>query len=173
MSQPDRAAGWQTAAAATSGAFAWGCLLTQVVTVPAWRRAPTPQAGLEAFRRTGPATGAVLFPIEVLATGLLIKVAVSRAQHQQPGASPALAAALSMAGTVALLPAYFNRANTQLLNREHRPASVPTLLRSWSRWNWLRTGLAVLATGLTISSTRTSRRIGGSTPGESSNRAPR
>ena len=94
MSRTDEAAGWQTAAAAASGAFAWGCLLTQVVTVPVWRRAPTSQDGLEAFRRTGPATGAVLFPIDVLATGLLIEVAVSRAQHQQPGASPALAAAL-------------------------------------------------------------------------------
>ena len=157
MAQPDRPAGWQAAAAAASGAFAGGCLLTQVVTVPAWRRTPTPQAALEAFRRTGPATGAVLFPIETLATGLLIEVAVSRARDHNPGASPALAAAISMAGTVALLPAFFLRANTQLLDRDHPPASVATLLRSWSRWNWLRTGLALLATGLTISSTRTSR----------------
>ena len=157
MAQPDKSAGWQAAAAAASGAFAGGCLLTQVVTVPVWRRAPTSQAALEAFRRTGPATGAVLFPIEALATGLLIKVAVSRAQQQRPGASSALIAALSMAGTVALLPAYFIRANTRLLDREHPPASVPTALRSWSRWNWLRTALAVLATGLTIRGTRTTR----------------
>lgn len=157
MAQPVDPAVWQTAAAAASGAFAGGCLLTQVVTVPAWRRTPTPEAALEAFRRTGPATGAVLFPIEALATGLLLKVALSRARRQQPGASSALVAALSMAGTVALLPVYFVRANTQLLDREHPPASVPTLLRSWSRWNWLRTSLAVAATGLTVSSTRTSR----------------
>jgi len=157
MVQRDKPAGWHpAAAAAASGAFAGGCLLTQIVTVPAWRRAPNPQAALEAFRKTGPATGAVLFPIEALATGLLFKVAVSQAQRQQPGASSALVAALSMAGTVALLPAYFIRANTQLLDREHPPASPPTLLRSWSRWNWLRTGLAVLATGLAISSNRAS-----------------
>lgn len=158
MVQPDKPAGWPAvAAAAASGAFAGGCLLTQIVTVPAWRRAPTPQAALEAFRRTGPATGAVLFPIEALATGLLLKVALSQSRGQQPGAFAALAAALSMAGTVALLPVFFIRANTQLLDRDHPPASVPAVLTSWSRWNWLRTGLAVLATGLTISSTRTSR----------------
>jgi len=158
MVPPDKRAGWPAAAAAAaSGAFAGGCLLTQIVTVPAWRRAPTSQAALEAFRRTGPATGAVLFPIEALATGLLLKVALSRARGQQPGAGSALAAALSMAGTVALLPVFFIRANTQLLDRDHPPASVPAVLTSWSRWNWLRTGLAVLATGLTISSTRISR----------------
>jgi hypothetical protein len=157
MVRTDTSAGWQSAGAAAAGAFAAGCLLTQVVTVPVWRRAPTAEAALELFRRTGPATGAVLFPVDGLAAGLLIQVAVSRARRQEPGAGTALVAALSMAGTVALLPAYFARANTRLLDREHPPAAAPALLESWSRWNWLRTGLALLATGMTIASARTSR----------------
>lgn len=51
-----------------------------------------------------------------------------------------------MTGTLLLLPVFFVRANVRLLDRACPAAEAPALLVSWSRWNWARTGLAVLAT---------------------------
>lgn len=53
-----------------------------------------------------------------------------------------------MIGTVVLLPIYFGRANQALLDRAFRPQDVPGELAAWSAWNWLRTGLALFAAGL-------------------------
>lgn len=142
------------AGAAAAGAFAAGCLLTQLVTVPAWRRAGTPASALEAFRRGGPVTGAVLFPVEAVATGLLGSVAVSRARDGQRSGTAPLVAAVSMAATVAMLPLYFGRANAQLVGRGCPPSSVPARLASWSRWNGVRTVLALVATAAAIGSHR-------------------
>ena len=159
------------AAAAAAGAFAGGCLLTQLVTVPAWRRAATPGSALEAFRRGGPVTGAVLFPTEAVATGLLVSVAASRVAGHQAGARESLLAAAGMVATVAMLPLYFGRANTELMDRGCPPASVPARLASWSRWNWARTVLATAATALAISSHRGGRPRTGR-PGTSGTRQP-
>lgn len=55
------------AAVATTAAFAGGALITQTVIVPHWR-SMDPGAFLDHFATYGPATGATLFPIEVIAT---------------------------------------------------------------------------------------------------------
>ena len=68
-----------------TGAFTAGCLLTQAVTVPAWRSAP-PNEALAAFRRSGPATGAVLFPTEIVSTAVLTGLAVSARRRHDPSA---------------------------------------------------------------------------------------
>ena len=136
-----------------TGAFAAGCLLTQLVSVPGWRRAGTPEAVLEAFRRGGPVTGGLLFPLEAVATGLLVSAAASRARDEHPGAA-APRAAVSMVGTVAMLPLYFGRANAQLMSRDCPPSSAPDRLASWSRWNAVRTALALVATAAAIGSHR-------------------
>ena len=142
---------WRVSAAATaSGAFAWGCLLTQLVTVPAWRRAETGEARLRAFRNGGPTTGAVLFPVEVAAAGLLSSVAWSRLRTGDSKALPAGLAAVAMMGTIAMLPLYFAKANRQLLDPACPPVSAASRLDSWRRWNWARTGLGVVAVGLAV-----------------------
>ena len=118
-----------TGAVATSAAFTAGCVLTQAVTVPTWR-AMEPSAFLQRFATSGPATGGVLFPVEVAALG-------RRAWATGTAA---------MAATVVLLPVYFAGANTALLDPAFPPDDVPAELGRWNRWNWVRTALAAAAT---------------------------
>ena len=141
-----------------TAAFATGCVLTQAVTVPMWRRME-PEVFLRRFRTSGPATGAVLFPVEVGSLGLLATATVSAARQQQSLRRALLVAATaSMAGTVLLLPTYFARANTAFLRSDHPIDTVPAELASWNRWNWVRTGLALAATVLSGTAAATSSR---------------
>ena len=135
-----------------TGAFTAGCLLTQVVTVPGWRSAP-PDEALASFRRSGPATGAVLFPTEIVSTAVLTGLAVAAGRRQDPSAGPWAGAAGSMAATVLLLPLHFAAANRRLLSPEFRPEDVAAELRSWNTWNGVRTGLGLLATALAVAAT--------------------
>jgi len=134
-----------TAALVGSGAFATGCLLTQAVSVPTWRAMP-PEEFLERFATAGPATGAVLFPLEMAAVALLGATTYTAVRRRRPARLRWAVATVSMAGTVALLPIYFAGANRALLDTEFPAGDVAGELHRWNAWNWLRTGLAVAAT---------------------------
>lgn len=142
------------AAVATTAAFTAGGLLTQTVIVPTWR-SMAPAVFLTNFRTYGPITGATLFPIEVASTVLLAPATYTAGAGRRRG-TLALATA-SMTGTILLLPIHFARANRKLLNPDCPPQAVPAELAAWSAWNWARTGLAVLATGLSCAALRPDR----------------
>jgi hypothetical protein len=135
------------AGVAATAAFAVGCVLTQAVTVPMWRRME-PAVFLQRFATTGPATGSVLFPVEVASVSLLGAATVSAVRRGGPGRLRLAAATGAMAGTVLLLPAYFARANAAFLGPGFPMDAVAAELTTWNRWNWVRTGLAFAATVL-------------------------
>lgn len=135
------------AAVATTAAFAGGGLLTQTVLVPSWR-AMDPAAFLPHFAKYGPATGATLFPLELTSTVLLGRVASLASKQRRPGRRAWVLATGCMVGTLALLPVYFAGTNRALLDPDFPVEDVPGELRTWYAWNWLRTGLALLATVL-------------------------
>ena len=137
-------AGVAAAAIAATGAFAGGGLLTQTVLVPHWLELD-PAEFLAHFKKYGPATGATLFPIEVLATVLLGIVFVSAARSRSRGRFAWGIALSSMMGTVLLLPIYFLGANDALLSKAVPLHEVGSAIRSWYLWNWVRTGLAMVA----------------------------
>lgn len=146
----------EAAATATTAAFAGGCLLTQVVTVPHWRDMD-PAAFLPHFASAGPATGAVQLPVDVASVLLLGITTYANVKERRPGRTPSALAAAGMAGTVILLPVYFARANFALLDPDFPLEDVPAELSSWSRWNWVRTGLAVAATALSCAALAANR----------------
>ncbi|MGB3762080.1 MAG: DUF1772 domain-containing protein [Ornithinimicrobium sp.] len=146
-SRPPSRATLVTAAAAlvSSAAFTAGCLLTQAVSVPTWR-AMEPASFLEHFATAGPATGAVLFPLEIAAVALLGTTTYSVIRLRRGGRLLWAAATISMGATVALLPVYFAGANSAMLDDSFSATEVARELTRWNAWNWLRTGLAVAAT---------------------------
>jgi Domain of unknown function (DUF1772) len=144
------------AGVASTAAFAAGCVLTQAVTVPTWRRME-PATFLERFATTGPATGAVLAPLDIASVGLLGVATASATRRREPGRLLLAAATGAMAGTLLLLPAYFARANAAFLRPGFPTDAVATELAGWNRWNWVRTGLAVAATVLSGAAATTDR----------------
>ena len=134
-----------TAATASSAAFATGCLLTQVVIVPTWR-GMEPTAFLERFATAGPATGAVLFPLELAAVALLAITTYTTVRQRRAGRLAWAAATAAMTATAILLPVYFAGANIALLDPTFSPGNVANELSAWNAWNWLRTTLAVAST---------------------------
>lgn len=145
-----RGGGWASgpivgaAAVATSAMFAGGGLLTQTVIVPFWRSG-TPDQALERFSISGLQTGATLFPIELVSVVLLSIIAVSSIRRRRPGRLAWTLALACMVGTIVLLPVYFLPSNAVLLDRMVGGPDVDAALASWLAWNWLRTGLAVMA----------------------------
>lgn len=137
----------ETAAIATTAAFAGGCLLAQIVVVPHWRDMD-PAAFLPHFAIYGPATGAVLFPIEATSVLLLGITTYSNVRRRRPGGLAWALATACMVGTVLLLPVYFAGANLAMLAPGFPPQAVPAELTEWYHWNWVRTGLALLASAL-------------------------
>jgi len=132
---------------ATTAAFAGGGLLTQTVVVRQWQ-SMDPATFLTHFRTYGPATGATLFPIEVASVLLLGRTTYSTIKRRGPRGSVWACATGCMVGTVLLLPIHFARANRALLDPDFPLQEVPRELTAWYAWNWLRTGLALLASGL-------------------------
>ena len=126
----------------TTAAFAAGCVLTQVVTVPTWRMV-APDVAHAVFRRSGPATGALLFPLEVASTVIVSRLALSSRRRGDKSARSWMGAASALTLTFVTLATYFARANTRLLNPALPPADVEVELRRWQRWNMARTALAV------------------------------
>ncbi len=142
-----RPAAWRVvcaAAVASAAVFVGGGLLTQTVIVPQWQ-AMEPAAALTSFTTYGPAMGAVLFPISVLAVVLLGLVVYSTVRSGEPGRFVWIGALLCMAATFLLLPLYFADANDMFTSRTIAEDDVAGELRSWYAWNWARTGLAFLA----------------------------
>lgn len=140
-----------------TAAFAGGALLTQTVLVPMWR-SMDPSAFLSQFRTSSPATGATLFPIELASVGLLAATSYQSREHHQPGRVGWSAATGCMIGTVLLLPIHFIQGNKSLLDPDFPVGEVPAELCAWNAWNWVRTGLAVLASGLAHTALTAGRR---------------
>lgn len=114
------------AAVATTAAFA--AELTQAATARSRRRPASSQEVLEAFRHCGPATGAVSFATEILSSALVTSLALTSARRRRRESTRWARGAASMAGTVALLPRHFARANRKLMDRDfpaprHPPSS--------------------------------------------------
>ena len=144
------------AAVATTAAFAGGALLTQTVIVPHWR-SMEPVAFLDHFATYGPAVGATLFPIEVIATLALTASTYRAVRNRRPGRGLWAMATACMVGTLLLLPIYFAGANTAMLRENFPVTSVAGELADWYAWNWARTGLALLATVVCCFAIRTIR----------------
>lgn len=133
---------------AATAAFAGGALLTQTVLVPSWRAAPA-TTFLARFATEGPVTGGTVFPFE-LASLILLSLTTCAAVKHRRKVWPWAAATACMAGTFVLL-AYFVPANLALLDPGFAPADVAGALADWDRWDWVRAGLGVAATGLAVS----------------------
>lgn len=144
-------------AVVATAAFAGGGLLTQTVLVPLWQSMDT-SAFLTHFRTSGPATGATLFPIELASVGLLAATSYGSHKHHQPGRLGWSIATGCMIGTILLLPIHFIQANQALLDPDFPVGEVPAELSAWHAWNWVRTGLAVLASGLAVQALTVGRR---------------
>ena len=109
-----------------------------------------PDAFLKRFRISGRATGATLFPVELASVVLLARTTRSAIGRDQGPKRRWSSACACMLGTVLLLPAYFARANRALLAPDSSPDDVPAELARWNRWNWLRTGMALVATVVSV-----------------------
>ena len=129
----------------TSAAFAAGCVVTQAVTVPTWR-ALEPAEFLRQFATSGPATGAVLLPVELAAAALSAATTYTFVKQRRPGRLVWGLATGAMVATILLLPAHFAGANAAFLDPAFPLPDVAGELSTWNTWNWLRTGLAVLGT---------------------------
>jgi len=143
-----RAAGViDTIAVAATAAFAGGALLTQTVIVPQWR-AMDPVAFLSQFASYGPATGATVFPFEAASVVLLSITTYATVKRHRPGRLAWALATAGMVGTLLLLPLYFVHANLAMLEPTFPPQAVHAELATWYRWNWVRTGLALVSAAL-------------------------
>jgi hypothetical protein len=137
----------EAGAVATASAFAGGALLSQTVIVPTWR-AMDPTVFLHQFGTSGPATGATVFPFELASVVLLGVTTYRSVKRRRPARLLWALATASMVGTVLLVPIYFWNANSALLDPGFPPRAVPAQLSAWYGWNWARTGLGVVAAGL-------------------------
>jgi hypothetical protein len=146
----------EATAVATTAAFAGGALLSQTVIVPNWRRMD-PDAFLRDFPTFGPATGATVFPFEVASVVLLGITAYSTAKSRRPGRLFWALATSGMAGTLALVPMYFLRANLAMLDPAFPRHAVHAELATWYRWNWVRTGLGLASAALACAALSTGR----------------
>ncbi|MBV6756422.1 DUF1772 domain-containing protein [Rhodococcus opacus] len=146
-----------TTAVAVTSAFAGGALLTQTVIVPHWR-GMDPAEFLSEFARSGPATGATVFPFEVASVVLLGMTTYSTVTRRQPGRLAWALATTCMVGTFLLLPIYFLDANLALLDPAFPPQAVHAELTAWYRWNWIRTGLGLAAAALSCIALTAGRR---------------
>lgn len=134
----------QTLSVACMSAFAGGCLVVSTVLVPSWRAMDSDRF-LEWFGEHGPTLGRTLFPLDI--AGTVFTVHAFLGARKGPAKRRWLwgLASLCSGATVGLLPLYFAGANTRLLNKTIAGSDVTTELAAWSRWQWLRTGLAGLA----------------------------
>lgn len=134
----------EPAAVAATAAFAGAALLSQTVIVPGWR-AMTPAEFARQFAVQGPATGATVFPFEAVALVLLCVVTYSAIRSRRPGRTAWALATVAMLGTFVLLATYFVRADLTLLDPAFPARDLPGELAAWSRWNWLRAALGLVA----------------------------
>jgi hypothetical protein len=133
-----------TLAVAATAAFAGDALLSQTVVVPQWR-AMAPAEFLREFATQGPVTGATVFPFELASVVLLGFATVSAVRGRESGRAAWALAFAAMLGSVALLAAYFVRADLALLDPAFPRSAVSGTLAVWSRWNWVRAGLGIIA----------------------------
>lgn len=140
----------------TTAAFAAGTVLTQLVTVPTWRML-APDVAQAVFRRSGPATGALLFPLEVAAAVNVTRLALSSRRRGDNAAPSWTGAAVALTGTFLPLAAYFARANTRLLGPTLAAADLAAELRRWQRWNMARAALAVGALAASVNAAHQTR----------------
>lgn len=149
---------------ATTAAFAGGGLVAQTVVVPQWR-AMNPSAFLEHFATSGPTLGFTLFPLEVVSALALAATGYRAFRHRRPGRVLWSVATVCMVGTFVLLPVYFAGANGAMLSEGFPVGNVPGELAAWYGWNWVRTGLGLVATVVaclaipSVANQRAARRI--------------
>jgi hypothetical protein len=131
-------------AVALMGAFAGGCLFVSAVLVPAWREMD-PEEVLEWFARNELRSGLTLSPLEA-GGALTATVFFARALKQSSDRRlPWAISSLCILATIAQLPLYFVRTNRAMAERKISRSRVGAELGAWSRWQWARTSLAVLA----------------------------
>lgn len=129
---------------ALMSAFAGCCLLVSTVLVPAWRKMDTEEV-LEWFARNELRSGLTLFPLEA-AGALGATVSFVRAlRERSDGRLMWALSSLCMLATIAQLPLYFADTNRAMVEKKIPRHRIGTELESWSKWQWVRTSLAVLA----------------------------
>ncbi|WP_437895468.1 hypothetical protein [Sorangium sp. So ce124] len=133
----------EIASVVLTSAFAGGSLLVSTAVAPSFS-SMRPGEFLDWFAVYGPRIGMTLFPLEVGGTalcGLSLLAAIKRKQSPLPWGL----ATACMAGTLALLPLYFARANSGFIEKTIDIQDVPAQITSWSNWQWGRTGLSLVA----------------------------
>jgi hypothetical protein len=138
--------------------FASGCLFVQRVVVRRRWLPMTSRGFLTDFRRWGPRIGIVLFPIELVATVLLVVTTRREARRGRPGVAAWAAATTCEGATLALLLVYFGRANSALMSPAFPVDEASAELGRWRRWHAVRTLLAALAAVLSVRGGVVSRR---------------
>ena len=104
-----------------------------------------PDKFLDWFGEHGPTLGRTLFPLDVAGTLFAMRAFVGAPKSTSKSRRLWGLSSLCSGATVMLLPIYFVGANTRLLNKAIAGSEVTTELAAWSRWQWLRTVLALLA----------------------------
>jgi len=104
-----------------------------------------PDKFLDWFGAHGPTLGRTLFPLDVAGTLFAVRAFVGAPQSPAPRRRLWGLASLCSGAAVLLLPVYFARANMRMLRKTITGSEVTTELAAWARWQWLRTGLALLA----------------------------
>ncbi|WP_438042327.1 hypothetical protein [Sorangium sp. So ce128] len=133
----------EVASVVFTSAFAGGSLLVSTAVASSFS-SMRPSEFLDWFAVHGPRMGMTLFPLNVggtVACGYNLFSAIKRKQHPLPWGL----ATACMAGTLILLPLYFARANEALIGKTIDVREVPEVITSWSKWQWGRTGLSIMA----------------------------
>lgn len=131
-------------AIAMTGSFAGGCLFVSAVLLPAWRTMD-PEEVLQWFAQNELRSGLTLASLEAGGALTAIVSFVVALKQGSDGRLPWALSSLCMLATIAQLPLYFAGTNKAMVEKEIPLHWVDTELESWSRWQWTRTALSVLA----------------------------
>ena len=127
-----------------------GAMLTEAtVLVGFWRAAP-PEEFLAWFRRYEPTLVAYYGTVEVAALLAAFLALFAHAFPKRPGfAETATAAGLSIV-VLALYLLYFEDVNAAFVAGVIPASEIAAELERWSRWQWLRTGVGVVAFAMSV-----------------------
>jgi hypothetical protein len=133
-----------------------GSMLTEAtVLVGYWRSAP-PEEFLAWFRRYEPTLVAFYGTIEVVALIAAFLALFAHAFPKRPGfAETATAAGLSIV-VLALYLLYFEDVNAAFVTGLIPVDEVAAELERWGRWQWLRTGVGLVAFAMSVLALRRS-----------------
>jgi len=143
----------QVASAAVWGLFAGAQLAEACLLVPYWQSLKP--ADFHAWYAANDRRLVAFFgplTLAVVVVPLALATVATVLSHPARG-SFALCAGIGLA-VIGGFFAYFKDANARFAAGTIPPAELPTELRRWARWHWVRTGLALVAFAATLSTLR-------------------